>query len=336
MEKHFVCEFVTAGGMRDRTLPQGLRHEGTLLRDALLAELGAQPGQQLSLSFDDRLPPPPRGRGRPISDARAAWAVWEQCLSEADYFWPVAPESEALLYRLTRMAEGCRARIIGPPAAAIPACADKWRLYRTLDSHQLPCAPTGLLCDGPGAIPSTAGWVAKPILGAGCQDCRWLGTRDQVAHFMQHCPAPGDYILQAWITGEALSLSTLMCDGQAAILSCNRQQVAVHRDGRLTLRTLVINAMPPDAEQERLAGALAALFPALIGFIGMDLIRGAGGCRLLEINARLTSVLRGISAILDRPLTALLQELFTRRRLPAFRRNGQAVTLALEAASDDS
>ena len=334
VERHFICEFITAGGMRDRPLPTTLCAEGLMMRDALFRELSTVPERHLVTSVDDRVPAPRAcGDIQRVATEQEAWQCWAGQLSAVDYFWPVAPESAGLAYCLARLTENCRARVPGSRADAIALCANKWRLYLGLCKAGLPCIPTCRLGEAVcGGAERTAGWVVKPVWGTGCEDCLLCSDWDAVQAVGCSADARAR-IVQPWVSGDTLSLSTLMCDGQVLVLSCNRQLLVVDPQGRLVLRGVVVNVMPPDAEQRALAGAVARLFPGLFGFVGIDCVLAADGLRIVEINPRLTSVFAGVSSILKRPVALLLQELLHTRSLPTLQRSDEVVEVVFPTAA---
>lgn len=318
-----------------------------MMRDVLVRELSSSPDNRLCLTVDDRLPIPACGpmcspgcasvhdpghnpmhnpaptpwrstSPRLIATEEEAWRSWEALLADCDYFWPIAPESEGILHQLVRLAERHAVRMMASDSSTIAACADKWRLYRILKAHGLPCVETVRLRAG--ALPATHGWVAKPALGAGCEGCRRIRDRAQLEAFARRCQDPERYLLQPWMPGDALSLSALMYAGQAVLLACNRQQLAVATDGRLALRGVLVNAVPRREAFNELVLSIARLFPGLAGFVGIDIISAGRRYWVLEINPRLTTVIGGLSASLGTPVTALLQSLFATGKLPDVKR----------------
>jgi predicted ATP-grasp superfamily ATP-dependent carboligase len=102
------------------------------------------------------------------------------------------------------------------------------------------------------------------------------------------------WIVQPWIEAEALSLSALFNDGQACLLSVNRQRVT-RQGGRLKLEGCEVNALPDhDQRYATLVNRIAGAIPGLQGYVGIDLLKTNDSLKLLEINPRLTTSYAGL------------------------------------------
>ena len=102
------------------------------------------------------------------------------------------------------------------------------------------------------------------------------------------------WVVQPYVAGLPTSLSLLCVDGQARLLSCNRQRVERQGDG-FVLHGCVVNS---DAARHprcaELAAAIARAVPGLWGYVGVDLVLTARGPCVLEINPRLTTSYAGL------------------------------------------
>jgi predicted ATP-grasp superfamily ATP-dependent carboligase len=174
--------------------------------------------------------------------------------------------------------------------------------------------------------------VVKPDDGAGSEDTEVVeGGREARALLEQKGEG---YVAQPWIAGDPLSLSLLCADGEARVLSCNRQRVRVY-ERRVALAGIGVNAEAARAREFiPLAGRIAAAIPRLWGHVGVDLVMSGKGPVVLEINPRLTTSYVGLGRALGiNPALAQL-DLARAGRLPETPPPGRgvAVDLDLEAA----
>ena len=98
-------------------------------------------------------------------------------------------------------------------------------------------------------------------------------------------------IVQPFVPGDALSVSALMRDGEAWVLSCNRQHVVRGEDGRFIYRGGTVGgAEDRRTALEPVAAAVARALPGLWGHVGIDLIDGPdSGPVVVDVNPRLTT-----------------------------------------------
>ena len=113
--------------------------------------------------------------------------------------------------------------------------------------------------------------------------------------------------MEAWIDGEALSLSLLCGDQGADLLGVNRQQLSSDADGNLRFDGVSPAAVDPSRAQAMatLGRRIAAALPGLGGFIGADVTwHPQHGPFVIEVNPRVTCAYEGLSARLGRNIAA--------------------------------
>lgn len=320
--------------MRQEAIPPAFAREGALMLEALACDLLAAPtGVELIILHDDRLPPPRIGGGGraeivPIRDGAAFSPLWRESLGRCDAAWPIAPETAGVLERLCLDAEAAGVPLLTSPAAAVRLAASKLATLERLARHGLPVARTAALADW---MPTPGRpFVVKPDDGAGCEGARII--RDPVR--LQMPADPPGWIAQDLLAGEALSLSALFAQGQARRLSGNRQLIEQTGDG-FALAGCRVNAFADeDGQWQALADGVARALPELWGYAGIDLILGANGPAILEVNPRLTTSYAGLRRALGENPAAFVLELWKTGQLPGPRRaRGQAVDISLEAGN---
>ncbi len=163
------------------------------------------------------------------------------------------------------------------------------------------------------------GWVAKPDDGAGCSNTRLFRNLSTVRQWLQS--NPGNYVLQPFIPGSALSLCVLCREGTARLLSCNEQRVVV-REGQFHFLGSVVNAFTDeDGAFAELASCVAAAVPGLWGYVGIDLVQCSSQRIVMDVNPRLTTSYAGLRQALGCNPAALVLDLLDDSkplRLPKF------------------
>lgn len=303
--------------MAAETLPADLVREGELMLAALLADLAEIPAMDIVALRDARLDVP-GGLSQGIEwialnrNADAARLFAEQ-VAHCDAAWPIAPETGGILERLCRLVEAAGKGLLNSPAAAVRIAASKLATVRRLEAHGVPVVATMPL-DGSPPVPKFP-LVAKPDDGVGCEGTRVLETAEAWREFLGTLQA-NNYLVQPWVEGEALSLSALFADGEAKLLSINRQHI-VRENGGFALKACGVNAVNTEfAQCEDLAGRIAAALPELWGYAGVDLIRTQNGPRVLEINPRLTTSYAGLAASTGLNPAELVLNLWRQGSLP--------------------
>lgn len=303
--KIFVYEHVTGGGMARETPPSSLLHEADLMARTLVDDLRGADDVELITTRDARLAPIPGVRSTPVTARDDLPRILAAAIDECDAVWPTAPETGGVLAQLAESVLERGRGLLGSRPEAVRIAASKYATARALSTAGIPvvdtCAAVGELVPLPGR------WVTKPDDGAGAEGVR-LADDWQVAR--ERLTASAGLVAQPWVEGEALSLSLLMADGAAELLSVNRQLLLVEGDA-VALEAIEVNAL--NDESGAFAGlgrAVAAAMPGLWGYVGIDLIRTADSVRVLEVNPRLTTSYCGLGRARGISIARRVLELF--------------------------
>ena len=307
-------------------LPDSLAQEGRLMLQTLVGELTGLRNIELLLTHDNRLEAPATN-SRAIDAGEDVWQIWRKCLDECAYFWPIAPETNGALYRLTELAQETACEALGSTAAAVHQCSSKLHFAGALADRSIPGITTGWLIDG---VPSSeTGWIVKPDVGAGCEQCYHFYTRQQVEKFSQTCENPSAYIVQPYVPGIAASLSILIYNDEFSILACNRQNIE-EKDHRLRLAGLEINAFAKEREiYYPMVRQIVKTVGGLNGFVGIDMIITAKETRIVEINPRITTAFFGLSRSLGRSISGIMLDMFAGRALPVIPSGARPIRIGL-------
>lgn len=307
--KVLVVEYLSGGGLRELQGPDAvasadLLAQGTAMRDALAADLARVAGCELSVADAAGAIAPRPGESMLDFVQRSA--------PQHHRVWVVAPENGGLL-RQMQEAVGAR-RWIGCDAASIRIASSKRATLQCLAAADVltPLAFMGSATDGAigsetdSAIDSATRFVVKPDDGAGAIDTHVHATRAAADADLSARPGA---VLEAWVDGEAMSLSLLCDSGRAELLAINRQRVHVDDDGCVRYEGVDVRAVAlRDERAAALRGvtySVAGALPGLQGYVGVDLVWHASrGPVVIEINPRLTSAYVGLSAALDRNVAA--------------------------------
>jgi predicted ATP-grasp superfamily ATP-dependent carboligase len=304
-----VLEFLSGGGLagpesaasvEEVAVDRELLAAGLEMRDAIVADLLALCGVQVSVASAPGLPPPATPAGA-ILVAPAAGepvaAFLHRVAPAHDACWVVAPETGGILGRL-RAAVGDATAWIGCDAAAIALATSKSATLARLHAHGLP-TPLAALALHRGR------WIVKPDDGAGTVATRvHAGRADAERDLAARRAAGADATLEPFVEGEALSISMIVganLASSARVVAINRQCIATDPAG--WLRDDGVQAAAIDLREDARAPALHALarkvvraLPGLRGFVGIDLIwNEERGPVLIEVNPRVTQAYVGLS-----------------------------------------
>jgi predicted ATP-grasp superfamily ATP-dependent carboligase len=289
--KIFVYEHITGGGMMDDPQVAALAPEGEMMLRALVDDLTAIRGVEVTALRDARLAGDPPASIHTVRTPDEFWPVFRRAASEVDAVWPIAPEQDRILARITREVIDCGRMLLGCRPDAVDIAASKRATADVLGHDGIPVIP--VYADENSVPPEANEIVVKPDDGAGCQDTRLFYDRAELRDWLQAHPDP-NWILQPFVRGEARSLSMLCCGGRARLLACNRQKVRI-AGGAFRFEGVSVNAVPDrDGRYAELASRVARALSGLWGYCGVDFIETPGGPVVIEVNPRLTTSYAGL------------------------------------------
>lgn len=306
-----ALEYITGGGLKGEDLPLGLAREGDAMLTALLRDLREIPGLSAVSSRDARLPPPETG-GEFIAPEGDIWAFWARLMGGADALWPVAPETGGILERMSRLA-GAKI-LIGSDAETVAITASKRRTANLLAANGINSVPTVPALEF--LPPSDSGYVVKPDDGVGADGTRVFESGEELAEFFAARDDAVRFVAQPFLSGTPASISAVFRQGQAQVLSCNRQDIP-RANGAFRYLGFDVGAL----EELRpaftgIARRVARALPGLRGYAGIDLIVTGGEPVVLEINPRLTTSYAGLSESLGRNAAKLILDFAAGNEIP--------------------
>lgn len=287
----FAWEYVTSGGWRECEGSRALIAEGAAMLRALVRDLSNLPNVEPVVARDPGIEIGELQARHETIDRENLWESWRRIAAGADAVWPIAPETDGLLERATALAEGAGRPVLNSRPGALATARSKRATARQLGEHGIPVVP----CMRFGAAPpgSTHGWIVKPDDGAGATDTYFMADQRSLERWRP--PHAGqNFIVQPFVPGIPISLSMLAQDGAAWLLACNTQDITC-ADGAFAYHGGTVGgAEARRADLEPLAARIAAALPDLWGYVGVDLVDGAAGPVVLEINPRLTTSYVGL------------------------------------------
>ncbi|MFN8652635.1 MAG: ATP-grasp domain-containing protein [Gemmatimonadales bacterium] len=324
----FVYEHVTGGGMLGESPSPGLVHEADLMLRTLLRDLGEVPGVSCVTTRDHRLPPLSGVECLTAEPGESPQGLYRRGVVHADAVWPTAPETGGALEQLGRTVLDGGRRLLGTHPDTVRVTAGKRATAIALARAGVPVVPTFAFEDDTPALTPSA-WVLKPDDGAGAEDTVLHMTWDSAIAALEQ--RRETHVLQPWVRGTAASLSLLCAGGAARLLACNQQHVRMS-DRRFTLSAITVNGLASRAEDlAPVAAAVAATFPGLWGYVGVDLILSSLNTTVLEVNPRLTTSWCGLRDALGANPAQWVIDLARTGGLPdAIPRSSRVVTLDLE------
>lgn len=278
---------------------------------ALLEDLDEIDGVELLTTRDARMSPLqfPACRIEVIGEHDDIWQRWEQCVAQSDAIWPIAPESDGILLRLTELALLHGKQLFGSSPAAVKLTSSKSATVDALALAGIKVVPTFVPDDW--SLAGAGPWVAKPNDGVGCEDSSYFSDSTAMLGWLQDNQRLWTHVVQPYLPGIPASLSMLCLNGRAYLLSCNRQKILL-TGGAFHYSGSIVNDMQAHWETfDVLARAIAIAIPGLAGYVGVDVLVDADGSPcVLEINPRLTTSYTGLKQAIGCNPASLTLELF--------------------------
>ncbi len=287
--------------------------EGRAMLEALASDAARDPGLDVHVLIDPRLPLslPGRAQRREVPPGHDLPQLVSAALA-ADWTIIVAPETDGILLERVTAVRAAGGRVLGATMPFIAIASDKQATANALAAVGVPVPAGRLLAPGEPvphgfALPA----VRKPRDGVG-------GDGFTVLHRPDIAPAPRAARLEAFVAGEPVGVSCLCGPGGIHVLPPMRQRFTATEPPRY-LGGEPLGAGPLSERAGGLATrAIAAVRRAAgsgadLGWVGVDMILGARddgrADRVLEVNPRLTTSFVGLGASATRSLVRTMIDL---------------------------
>lgn len=335
-----VLEHFTSAPGAGRGRAAGLRPEGGAMRDAVVSDLLEIPGVVLTVLHRPDCPvraAPPRRRGRrpvapgprlrgvPVRGGQEA--IFRAEVRRAEAALVIAPEKDGVLEALASIVEGEGCLLLGPSARVVRLAADKLETARRLAAAGIPTPRTERIrfaSAGDRLAEWTPPFVLKPRDGCGGSGVVLVWKESEIKGALaavRRSTSREDFLAQEFADGHDASVSVLVGDDpkESLALGLNRQRI----DRDASFRYLggetpwADPAAPRAADLAREAvAALAGTTDGVRGYLGVDLVIGPSGIRVIEINPRLTTSYIGLRRVVEENLARLIVDAALGRPLP--------------------
>ncbi|MGM0498764.1 MAG: ATP-grasp domain-containing protein [Bacillota bacterium] len=214
-------------------------------------------------------------------------------INECDYFLIIAPETNNLLYQITKIIENKNINNLGCSSNCIKKAANKWLLYNNFKNTSLQLAESYLI--GENVLNFNEKFfpaVIKAKYSAG-SELKIINSKKEFKNL--NLKNYKGQIIQKIIKGIPGSLSLAANSKKLQILSLNKQ--LINPQNFSYLGSTINYKFPDQYKLEKLANLIKKEYPNLNGYFGIDFIYNEKGFFLLEINPRITSSFIGLSKI---------------------------------------
>jgi len=311
--KILLLEYITAGGLSDKPLPDALLQEAALMRDALMADFSDISGVEILTTYDVRLGPPKHcHEAIPVGATSNAMGIWQALLQACDAALVIAPETDGVLSQLTQMLAAANVRNLGSMSHAVEITSNKYHTYHALKNSHILTIPTYTASEflqpeffGHDTVLKDSfnhGCVVKPMDGAGCEETSYFADASVLEAWLgahQALVQSARFIIQPYQVGMPASISMLCKEGVAWVLSCNQQIIEVAtiekaeidaHHASIQYKGCVVNGLSLHHKDfTTLALKISAAFPELNGYVGVDVIIHNEEIYVVEINPRITT-----------------------------------------------
>ncbi|MFK8027728.1 MAG: ATP-grasp domain-containing protein [Gammaproteobacteria bacterium] len=320
----FVTEFITGGGFANHPLPEGLKQEGLLMLNSVLADCLRIHDVQLSTSLDSRITINTKHLSIfSINNSTRYMQQLSRMAHNCDYAWVIAPESSGVLESIVSRFVEENIPVINCDANTIRITGDKIECTSRLLSAGI-CAPINFSLSDAQQYKQKV--VIKNRFGVGCEG---LKICDSGVHGLENINDFNHWVVQPYIDGEQLSLSLLCNAGKAIILTCNKQ--IFYGVDEPKLKACLVNAVSIDKAMEALANNIAKTFPGLSGYVGVDIIKTSDDYVVIDINPRLTSSYAGLNDVLmSNPAELCIDSVLDQKLPDNIVRNSKVIEVSFE------
>ncbi|WP_417738023.1 ATP-grasp domain-containing protein [Rosistilla oblonga] len=312
----FIGEYTIGGGLASTplaSLPQSLLAEGTAMHHAICED--ANRCARVVTTIDSRLPHrmDPAIQTIPVDASADLISQWLAASADCDAAILIAPESDRLLYKLVAAFRGFGRNVIAADANFIDATTDKLQLSQRLLSANVPHPISFSPRQAPQESSATQ-WILKPNDGCGSLEVQRFGSFTQADN--QRRRRTGDWIIQAYHPGQAVSIAAIVTPGGIHWLPACLQKIEspcfTYHGGKCPLPAAIV-----DRAESLAAAALDALIDrsslcddaaSPVGYVGIDLVLADDPRNdvVIEINPRLTTSYVGVRHLMKSNLAATM------------------------------
>ena len=218
----------------------------------------------------------------------------ETLLESSELALIVAPESEGLLYTLTKLAEK-HCNNLGCNAKGVKIAGDKYLTYKQLRELM----PKTEIFKGKTKLDFPV--VAKPRDGCSCEGIKIIRSEEELKE------VPEGYILQEYIEGKPCSASFIVGD-DINLISVQTQEI---KDFRYLGAEIPFLTNLKDLSELLKIEKIEGLF----GYVGVDFIAG-DEVKIIEVNPRITTPIIAFEEVYGINISELILKNYYREKIP--------------------
>jgi len=300
--KLFVCEYFTGGGLIGKGLSSNFIKEGEMIIKSLLASLSKfqKTNQDIEFFFsrDHRLRTKKFKNFCLYTPKKNIWNFWESCIEKSDAFWPIAPETNNILEKLSQIAIKRKKILIGSSPGVIRRTKNKYLTNKILKRNQLPIIPSYIFKKSSPKFLKSLGernWILKPNDGAGADEAFIINKKTKnMIGVIEKKTKNRMFILQPYLVGKVVSLSVIFIKDHCIPLTCNKLIIDSSK-GLINYQKIEVGGAEfLRNKMVRMAKKIHIAFKGLFGYVGIDFIENKKDLVILEINPRLTTSYVGL------------------------------------------
>jgi predicted ATP-grasp superfamily ATP-dependent carboligase len=237
--------------------------------------------------------------------------VFAAMLERSDAVLIIAPETDGILARLSRIVDDRGLPLLGSFAGAVKIAGDKGTCYKLFSEAGLPTpltVKTSIAQVRQAVLNFGFPLVAKPLDGVGSEgvcliDC--LADLDHAVDILRSHTGHAEILLQKFVPGIHASVSMLISGDSVLPLSLNGQQIEIgcpftYKGGLIPLEH------PLQARAFENAAKAVHLIPGLQGYVGVDMILDEQEAWVIEVNPRITTSYIGLRQVLGMNLAGMI------------------------------
>jgi len=323
-----IFEYITGGGMIEKTLPPSLAQEGEMMLSAVVRDFEVLPHHNVSVLRDSRLKATKISNNDIVINSGDNYIECiEALVQHIGALLIIAPETDGILTSLCERFSNHDYMLLNSNIESIKLASNKYETYKYLQDYDIAQIPTFLPFEID-AIKASQ-FVMKPVDGVGCENMSLLSNRTELKAAVAQDKS-GQFIVQPYINGTHASLNLICWNGECLLLSCNEQCMKVENEG-FELVKCQVNAFDKN-NFKKFCKILVSSLPSLQGYIGVDILITEKNILLVEINPRLTTSYAGLSSALGVNPAEMILHCFAYQQLPKFEatRNNK-ITIEIEA-----
>ncbi len=287
-----ITEFITGGGMANHPIPEGLKQEGLLMLNSVLADCELLEDIEIVTTIDSRVTLDADSIKKIVIQGHDNYLhKITKLANQSDATWVIAPESDNILQILIENLMNNSNKIINCDDESIRITSDKYVCTELLSDHGISVIDN---LSASQAAQYNQMTVIKNRCGVGSEGLTVCQSGSEA--LTEIANRTGDWLIQPLVEGDSLSLSMLCANGSAVVLTCNKQNFTNTREPKL--KSCLVNAMPVTQDHIKLAHSITNVLPGLKGYVGVDFISSNGDLKIVDINPRLTTSYAGLKNVL--------------------------------------